>query len=92
MKRYNAYLLNKNLLIALLFMCPLHGKSLGVLTHEAIIDAAWNTYLEPLLKAKYPDASADELTTAHAYAYGGAVCPDMGYYPLGSHLFTDLVH
>lgn len=91
-KRYNAHLLNKYALITLLFTCPLYGKSLGVLTHEAIIDAAWDTYLVPLLKEKYPGATADELKTAHAYAYGGSVCPDMGYYPLGSHLFTDLVH
>src|SRR5205823_11072429 len=29
---------------------------------------------------------------AHAYAYGGCVIQDMGYYPLGSHLFSDLTH
>ena len=46
----------------------------------------------PLLKEKYPAASDDELKEAHAYAYGGAVAPDMGYYPFGSQRFTNLVH
>jgi Zinc dependent phospholipase C len=63
-----------------------------VLTHEAIIDAAWDKSILPLLKTRYPSATADELKNAHAYAYGGAVTPDMGYYPFGSVLFTNLVH
>ena len=29
---------------------------------------------------------------ARAYAYGGSVMPDMGYYPFGSHFFTNLLH
>ena len=29
---------------------------------------------------------------AHAYAYGGSIIQDMGYYPFGSKLFTDLLH
>ena len=63
-----------------------------MLTHEAIIDASWEKSIVPLLKAKYPAATDSMLTEAHAYAYGGAVAPDMGYYPLGSKLFTNLVH
>ncbi len=70
----------------------MQGRSLGVLTHEAIIDAEWDRVIVPLLKLKYPSATPDELKTAHAYAYGGAAAPDMGYYPFGSHLFTNLVH
>ena len=65
---------------------------MGVLSHEAIIDAAWDNSILPLLKSKYPLASTDDLNNAHAYAYGGAVTPDMGYYPFSSPLFTDLVH
>jgi hypothetical protein len=71
-----------------LFPC----NAYSVLTHEAIIDANWEKVLAPLLQQKYPDASADALKEAHAYAYGGAVAPDMGYYPFGSRLFTNLVH
>src|SRR5204863_9007841 len=29
---------------------------------------------------------------AHAYAYGGAVIQDLGYYPFGSADFSNLVH
>ena len=63
-----------------------------MLTHEAIIDAAWDKSILPLLKTRYPSATAEDLKNAHAYAYGGAVTPDMGYYPFGSALFTNLVH
>ena len=79
-------------LFLFLFTCSFHAHSFGVLTHEAIVDAAWDKYMVPLLKNKYPNCTDSELRVAHAYAYGGAVTPDMGYYPLGSHLFTDLVH
>ena len=71
---------------------PFTGKAFGVLTHEAIVDASWNNSILPLLKEKYPLATEEELKDAHAYAYGGAVAPDMGYYPFGSKLFTNLVH
>jgi hypothetical protein len=63
-----------------------------VLTHEAIVDASWDVSIVPLLKEKYPASTGDELKEAHAYAYGGAVAPDMGYYPFGSKMFTNLVH
>ncbi|MEO6583030.1 MAG: zinc dependent phospholipase C family protein [Ferruginibacter sp.] len=74
------------------FVAPLPSNAYGVLTHEGIIDAAWEKSIVPLLKQKYPSISAEQLKEAHAYAYGGAVSPDMGYYPSGSKLFTDLVH
>ena len=34
----------------------------------------------------------DQLKEAHAYAYGGAVIQDLGYYPFGSTEFSNLVH
>lgn len=80
------------LLVILLHLMPLKCRALGVFSHEAIIDAAWDNSLVPLLKKSYPGTTAEELKVAHAYAYGGAVAPDMGYYPRGSKLFTDLVH
>jgi hypothetical protein len=64
----------------------------SVLTHEAIIDSAWDRDLKPLLLARFPGATPDELKAAHAYAYGGCILQDMGYYPLGSRLFSDLLH
>ena len=44
------------------------------------------------LLARFPNATKDELRQAHAYAYGGAIIQDMGYYPHGSHFFSDLTH
>ena len=88
----NKIFTNKFLLCILIFFLPFCGKGFGVLTHEAIIDALWEKTILPLLKTKYPSSTAEEQKEAHAYAYGGAVAPDMGYYPFGSALFTNLVH
>jgi hypothetical protein len=54
----------------------------SVLTHEAIIDSSWPNSLRPLLLKRFPGATADNCE-AHAYAYGGAIVRDMGYYPFG---------
>ncbi len=78
-------------LAALIFLgSALHAYS--VLTHEAIIDTAWDTGIKPLLLKRYPQTSADELVKAHAHAYAGCIIQDMGYYPFGSKFFSDLVH
>ncbi len=82
----------KILFLFLLFFISFSVSALGVLTHEAVIDASWDKSILPLLKERYPRATTEEQKEAHAYAYGGAVAPDMGYYPFGSELFTNLVH
>ena len=64
----------------------------SVLAHEAIIDAAWQDSIEPLLLSRFPQATPEELRKAQAYAYGGAIIQDLGYYPFGSRFFSDLVH
>jgi hypothetical protein len=64
----------------------------SVLTHQAIIDSLWEDSIEPLLVKRFPGASAEQLREARAHAYGGAIIQDMGYYPFGSRLFTDLAH
>src|SRR5215510_2584952 len=64
----------------------------SVLTHQAIIDSSWDNSIKPLLLKRYPGATAEQLREAHAYAYGGAIIQDMGYYPFGSRFFTDLAH
>ena len=71
---------------------PTQSTAYAVLAHEAIIDSAWNTNIRPLLLKRFPNATADELKEAHGYAYGGAIIQDMGYYPHGSHFFSDLTH
>jgi hypothetical protein len=71
---------------------PPPGAAYSVLSHEAIIDVVWGTHIVPLLKLRFPNATPDELRQAHAYAYGGAIIQDMGYYPYGSKFFSDLTH
>ena len=79
------------LCLLLLFPIPA-AYSYSVLTHEAIIDSAWDSAIKPLLLQRFPAATADELTQAHAYAYGGCIIQDLGYYPFGSKFFSDLTH
>jgi hypothetical protein len=64
----------------------------SVLSHEAIIDSAWDTSIKPLLLKRFPDATQEELREAHGYSFGGAIIQDMGYYPHGSMFFSDLTH
>ncbi len=64
----------------------------SVLTHEEIIDLLWSQQIKPLLLARFPDSTEDDLKKAHAYAYGGSVIQDIGYYPFGNHVFSDLAH
>jgi len=69
--------------------CPPACEGYSVLTHEAIIDAAWKDGIAPLLLSRFPDATPEELLQAHAYAYGGAIIQDLGYYPFGNRFFSD---
>jgi hypothetical protein len=82
-------------LALVLFLClgwPARSAAYAVLAHEAIIDSAWDTSIRPLLLKRFPAATAEQLKEAHGYAYGGAIIQDMGYYPHGSHFFSDLTH
>jgi hypothetical protein len=67
------------------------AAAFSVLTHEAIIDAVWDGQIAPLLRTRY-HLSASQLREARAYAYGGSIIQDMGYYPFSSRTFGDLVH
>jgi len=78
--------------LALVLAVPAPVHAYAVLSHEAIIDAAWETHIKPLLLKKFPQATEDELSRAQAYAYGGAIIQDMGYYPYGNPFFSDLTH
>jgi hypothetical protein len=68
------------------------ARAYSVLAHESNVDAVWDARIRPLLLARYPRTSDDGLRVARAYAYGGSVIQDLGYYPFGSHFFTDLAH
>src|ERR1700683_3398098 len=64
----------------------------AVLTHQAIIDYSWKNILRPHLKKRYPDQGDKEIEGARAYAYGGAIIQDMGYFPLSNAFYSDLTH
>jgi hypothetical protein len=78
------------LLVVLISSAGLSAYS--VLTHEEIVDLLWTDGIRPLLLQRYPGLSEDQIKEAHAYAYGGAVIQDLGYYPFGSREFSNLVH
>jgi hypothetical protein len=73
-------------------MCAGSSFAYSVLTHEEIVDLLWKDEIRPLLLKRFPAMTEEQLTEAHAYAYGGAVIQDLGYYPFGSKQFSDLVH
>jgi hypothetical protein len=68
------------------------ASAYSVLTHEEIVDLAWADQIRPLLLQRFPGLTDDQIKEAHAYAYGGAVIQDLGYYPFGSKDFSNLVH
>jgi hypothetical protein len=85
--------LRQSAALGLLLLFPITAAyPYSVLTHEAIIDSTWDSAIKPLLLKRFPAATADELTEAHAFAYGGCIIQDFGYYPFGSKLFSDLTH
>ncbi len=73
-------------------LCSGTASAYSVLTHEEIVDLAWADQIRPLLLARFPGLTDDQIKEAHAYAYGGAVIQDLGYYPFGSKDFSNLVH
>jgi Zinc dependent phospholipase C len=80
------------MLALIVLLVPGISPAYSVLSHEAIIDSSWEMGIKPLLLARYPNLNEDQLREARGYAYGGSVIQDLGYYPFGSRLFTDLLH
>jgi hypothetical protein len=78
--------------LILLFLNPANSDAYSVLSHEAVVDSAWDDAIKPLLLKRFPDSTPEQLKEAHSYAYGGSVIQDLGYYPFGSQLFSNLVH
>ena len=75
-----------------LFFWSQSSQAYSVLTHEQIVDLLWKDQIRPMLVARFPQATDVQIRTAHAYAYGGCLIQDIGYYPFGNKLFSDLVH
>ena len=80
------------LVVAVIVVTASPLSAYSVLSHEATIDVTWDKVLEPLLKQRFPRASADDLLRARSFAYGGSVIQDLGYYPFGNKFFSNLVH
>jgi hypothetical protein len=80
------------LLIAFFILASSPSPAYSVLTHEQIVDFLWESDIKKVLGNRFPGATIEQFRTAHAYAYGGSLIQDMGYYPGGSKFFSDLVH
>jgi hypothetical protein len=73
-------------------LAPRPAAAYSVLAHEANVDALWDSTIAPMLRARFPEASPEQILEARAYAYGGCVIQDLGYYPFGSKFFSNLLH
>jgi hypothetical protein len=82
------WLLLLGLVVGLAQVCGAYS----VLTHEQVVDLLWKDDIQPLLKKRFPAATEDDFKKAHAFAYGGSLVQDMGYYPFGNKYFSDLTH
>ncbi len=80
------------LAVALIGILSQLSGAYSVLTHEQIVDLLWHDQILPMIKARYQGLTPDQIREAHAYAYGGSLVQDMGYYPFGSKYFSDLAH
>lgn len=79
-------------LALLIVLAPRPLRAYSVLAHEANVDALWDPAIAPLLRARFPRSTRQDLVDARAFAYGGSVIQDVGYYPFGSHFFSNLLH
>ena len=80
------------IVLLILFGAAPQGSAYSLLTHEEIVDILWKDQIRPLLVSHFPKATEDDLRKAHAYAYGGCLIQDIGYYPFGNKFFSDLTH
>ncbi len=78
-------------LVALLAY-PISGGAYAIFTHQELIDLVWDRSIRPVLLERFPGLSERQLNEARAYAYGGSVIQDMGYYPVGHPYFSELTH
>ena len=68
------------------------AEAYSLLTHEQLIDLTWDDSVVPLLLSRYPGLTPAQLDEARAYAYGGCVIQDIGYYPFGDRNYSNLTH
>jgi hypothetical protein len=92
MHRLKRHIARATALLVFVGLCSSLTSAYSVLTHEQVVDLMWNDQIQPLLLKRFPGATEQDLQKAHAYAYGGCVLQDMGYYPFGNKFFSDLLH
>ena len=85
-------LLSLVLLVGLSLTGSQPAAAYGVLTHHQLIDEAWASGIVPLLLSRYPSLSPEQLREAHAFAYGGCLIQDFGYYPFANGFIAGLTH
>ena len=85
-------LVHLSVVLAVVLAHTAPARAFSVLAHENTVDALWASDIVPLLRQRYRGLTEVQLNQARAYAYGGSLIQDLGYYPLGSHLFTNLTH
>ena len=79
-------------LFLLVVLLPMRSPAYSLLTHEQMIDLTWHDSIVPLLRSHFPNMTEEELDEARAFAYGGCVIQDIGYYPFGDQNFSNLTH
>lgn len=92
MRSERQLLLRILVLFALIVGLRPQSHAYSVLSHEEVVDICWDSTIQPAVLRRFPQSTPDDLKKAHAYAYGGSVIQDIGYYPFGSHEFTNLLH
>src|ERR1035437_9535721 len=80
------------LILLLLLSWQRRADAYSLLTHEQLIDLTWQDSIVPLLLSRYPNLTPADLESARAYAYGGCIIQDIGYYPFGDRSFSNLTH
>ena len=78
------------ILLMIILLCGRRVYGYPVLTHEEIVDLVWADEIRHLVLQRFPGQAEEKIMQTHAYAYGGAVIQDLGYYPLGSAEFSNL--
>ena len=79
-------------MLTMVLAVPERTEAYSVMSHQAIIDVVWESSMKPAIRKRFPNASEDEINRGQAYAYGGAIIQDLGYYPGGNPFFSDLTH
>ncbi len=79
-------------MFTMILAVPERAEAYSVMSHQAIIDVVWESSMKPAIRKRFPNATEEEINRGQAYAYGGAIIQDLGYYPGGNPFFSDLTH